>query len=74
MIWQRTNGRTKARGSIKDIQEFAQRLNLPIKFERRNIIEGWTGKQKGMLQILWERRFIDPMLTREELVRKYSAN
>ena len=49
-------------------------MNLPIKFERRKIIEGWSGKQKGMLQILWERGFIDPMLTREEVVRKYSVN
>ncbi len=26
------------------------------------ILEGWSGKPKGMLQILWERGFIDPAI------------
>ena len=29
-------------------------------------MEGWEGKPKGMLQILWERGFIDPTKKKEE--------
>jgi hypothetical protein len=28
----------------------------------KSIKEGWVGKPKGMLQVLWERGFIDPAI------------
>ena len=36
--------------------------------------EGWVGKPKGMLQILYERGFIDPSLSAKEIKEKFSAN
>ena len=44
----------------RDIEELANQHNVKISVEEELIIEGWVGKPKGMLQILWERGFIDP--------------
>ena len=74
MIDEKTNGLTKAKGSIKDIQSIAQRLNLPIEYERNKVSEGWNNKPKGMLQILWERGFINPEITKQQILKHYSVN
>jgi hypothetical protein len=34
----------------------------PYKVKTKTINERWNGKPKGMLQILWERGFIDPII------------
>ena len=36
------------------------RNNLPISQEVDDILEGWVGKAKGAIQILYERGWIDP--------------
>ena len=44
---------------VKELQTMAQNHNIPIRFEQRKMKEGWMGKAKGMIQILYERGFID---------------
>ena len=34
--------------------------------------EGWSNKPKGMLQILYERGFINPTMTKQEVLRYYT--
>ena len=34
--------------------------NIAIKNQKRNVIQGWSNKPKGGLQIICERGFIDP--------------
>ena len=50
----------KAKGTLKQLQTICERNNLPIEKIEQKIVEGWSGKPKGMLQVLWERGFIDP--------------
>ena len=42
------------------MQELSKQNNLPTKYEQTVIDEGWVGKQKRSLQILFERGLIDP--------------
>ena len=65
---------TKVKGILKAIQDLAKTLEIPIEYERDKIEEGWMGKQKGMLQVLWECGFIDPLLATKELTKKYTVN
>jgi hypothetical protein len=45
---------------LKDIQEKATALSIDIeRVATTKISTGWKGKSKGMLQVLWERGFID---------------
>ena len=37
-----------------------QQKNLPVKFTTEIIEEGWLGKPKGSLQVLFERGWLDP--------------
>jgi hypothetical protein len=37
----------------------ARRLGIPIESNEQEIERGWLGKPKGLLQVLWERGFID---------------
>ena len=55
-----------ARGNLKDLQILCKTNNLPISCEVPIIDEGWEGKSKGMLQVLWERGFIDPEKTDQD--------
>ena len=43
----------------KKLQEIATLHNLPTKYEQQIIDEGWVGKPKGALQILFKRGWID---------------
>ncbi len=56
---QLTNNGIEARGTAKKLQQLCKDRGLPIEIEERKIIEGWVGKLKGMLQVLWERGFIN---------------
>ena len=49
-----------AKGNRKKIQELATHNNIPLQYERPIIEEGWVDKPKGMLQVLYERGFLDP--------------
>jgi hypothetical protein len=46
-------------GTVVQLKEIARRNNIPVVFEMQEIVKGWEGQPKGMLQILWERGFID---------------
>jgi hypothetical protein len=49
-----------AKGTKVELQALCKTKDTPIEEEIEDAIEGWEGKRKGMLQILWERGFIDP--------------
>jgi hypothetical protein len=53
-----THGIT-AKGRLANMQKAATNLGIPIKEEIRKISEGWEGKSKGLLQVLWERGWIN---------------
>jgi hypothetical protein len=46
------------RGTAKDLIERAEENGISSKVTTA-IIEGWQGKAKGLVQILWERGFTD---------------
>jgi hypothetical protein len=46
-------------GTVLQLKEIAQRNNIPLVFEQQEILKGWQGQPKGMLQVLWEHGFID---------------
>jgi hypothetical protein len=52
----------RAKGNKVAIVELCKQNNVPYKETREKINEGWMGKPKGMLQVLWERGFIDPAI------------
>jgi hypothetical protein len=52
----------RAKGDKVAIVEVCKQNNIPYKVTTKIINEGWNGKPKGMLQILWERGFIDPAI------------
>jgi hypothetical protein len=48
------------RESSEELQEMAQKQNISTDKDVQSIQQqGWEGKQKGLLQVLWERRWID---------------
>jgi hypothetical protein len=47
------------RESSKELQEMARKRNISTDKDVQSIQQGWEGKQKGLLQVLWERRWID---------------
>ena len=57
-------------GTLKDVQTLALEHNLPIEYTHKKVQEGWNLKPKGMIQILWERGFINP----NKSVREYTVN
>ena len=48
------------KGNRKKLQDLTILHNLPTKYEETVIDEGWVGKPKGALQILFERGWVDP--------------
>ena len=61
-------------GNVKEIRALAERSNVPISFERNKIQEGWEGKPKGMLQILFKRGFYDPSIPVKEIMKMYVSD
>jgi hypothetical protein len=56
----RAKGGVSAKGNRDALVKLCQQNNVPYEITAPKIKEGWVGKPKGMLQILWERGFIDP--------------
>jgi hypothetical protein len=48
-----------AKGRKDELQILCKQKNIPIEEELNEVVEGWEGKLKGMLQILWEQCFIN---------------
>jgi hypothetical protein len=44
---------------LKDLKELATINGISLTHEKGQINEGWCGKPKGLLQVLWERGWID---------------
>ena len=55
-----------AKGRKDELQILCKQNNIPIEEELDEVVEGWEGKPKGMLQILWERGFVDPSKKKED--------
>jgi hypothetical protein len=47
-------------GDKKELQRLCILNNVPIEMSIEGIVEGWEGRAKGMLQILFRRGMIDP--------------
>jgi hypothetical protein len=47
------------RESSEELQEMARKRNILTNKDVQSIQQGWEGKQKGLLQVLWERWWID---------------
>jgi hypothetical protein len=45
--------------SKKELQEFATNNGVDLDVNKDTIEQGWEGQAKGLLQVLWERGFID---------------
>lgn len=56
----KTAGIINPTGTKKFLQEQSICLGLPIKSTNEVVNEGWAGQQKGALQLLFERGWIDP--------------
>jgi hypothetical protein len=55
--------------TVEEVHSLANEHNIPITVKVDKKVEGWVGKPKGLLQILWERGFID-----DSNLSKYSMN
>ena len=64
----RADGMRDPCGNHEKLQEICEKRNLPTKFTERVIKEGWIGKPKGALQVLFERGWINP-----SCIHKYTA-
>ena len=58
-----------AKGKKAAMQKIAQEQGLPINKTKSKCVEGWEDKPKGLLQVLWERGFIN-----ENKPGKYTMN
>jgi hypothetical protein len=59
-------------GIKKDLQQRCTANGIATSERRPKIIEGWLNKPKGMLQVLWERGFIDSSIPTAKLWDSYS--
>jgi hypothetical protein len=54
-----------AKGTKDELQARCTNKDMPVDETIVEIDKGWEGKPKGMLQILWERGFVDPEKQKE---------
>ena len=52
-------GLSDPRGTKKELQDLCKSLNISISVTEPDILEGWVGKPKGALQLLFEHGWID---------------
>ncbi|KAI2491822.1 hypothetical protein MHU86_22728 [Fragilaria crotonensis] len=45
---------------VNELKVFAVQHGIALQQRKVHTVEGWQGKSKGLLQILWERGWIDP--------------
>jgi hypothetical protein len=57
------------RGTAKDLIKRAEENGISSKVTMAKVVEGWQGKAKGLMQILWERGLID-----DRNLEKYTMN
>jgi hypothetical protein len=49
----------EVKGKLMDIQAAARNNGIPLEIKKTKFHEGWEEKPKGLLQVLWERGWID---------------
>ena len=52
----------------------ASKHHIPISKTNNDVVKGWMNKHKGMLQILWEREFIDSTKVKTARSSRYSKD
>ena len=62
----------QVKGRLSSLQTAARNNGIPIEETTPKIIEGWEGKPKGLLQVLWERGWIDN--TDNKAYQKYTIS
>jgi hypothetical protein len=62
----------RARGSREELVKLCEQNDVPHQSMTDKIREGWAGKPKGMLQILWERGFIHPSIENTRAAEYYT--
>ena len=55
---------------LKDLKQLATIHGVSLTHEKVHVNEGWRGKAKGLLQVLWERGWIDPSKCKEHKDRE----
>ena len=55
---------------LKDLKQLATIHGVSLTHEKVHVNEGWCGKAKGLLQVLWERGWIDPSKCKEHKDRE----
>ena len=53
----------------EEIHELANNHQISLTYEQQEVLEGWVGKPKGILHVLWESGWIN-----EAEIEKYSAD
>ena len=46
--------------SMTDVEKICERKGILTEVSEKEMIQGWVGQPKGLLQVLWERGFINP--------------
>ena len=60
------------KGNLSVLQAACQNNGIPVEEEISRVVEGWEGKPKGMLQVLWERGFINTENGLKKTYQSYS--
>jgi hypothetical protein len=60
------------KGKLKDLQAAATLHGMSIEEQKEKVIEGWKGKSKGLIHVLWERGWINTTISKT--YHHYSIN
>jgi hypothetical protein len=61
-----------AKGTLAALQATCQNHGIPIEEVNCKVVDGWEGKPKGMLQVLWEHGFINTAQGEKKAYNTYS--
>ena len=59
--------------SFSQLQGMSRAKELPVEEQRPVMEQGWLGQPKGLMQVLWERGFIDPANAKKYVKDKRAA-
>jgi hypothetical protein len=54
---------------LPELQGIATAQNIDLKVKERTLVEGWAGKPKGLLQVLWGTGWINPDVALKEYIK-----
>ncbi len=60
------------KGNLAALQLACEQNGIPIQEEKHKVIGGWEERPKGMLQVLWERGFINTEKGEKNAYQSYS--